>query len=226
MATTQIRVPVAGVELEGELALPAKASGLVVFAHGSGSSRHSPRNQYVAGALRQAGLGTLLFDLLTAEEEQAEAFTRHLRFNIELLAERLMAVTRWAMDQTATHDISVGFFGASTGAAAALVAAAELGESVAAVVSRGGRPDLAGDALKRVRASTLLIVGGEDRPVISLNEEAYDRLRCEKALRIVPGASHLFEEPGTLEIVANMATEWFSEHFAVGHPRPIDEQAR
>lgn len=219
MATTQIRIPVGRVELEGELVLPAKAPGLVLFAHGSGSSRHSPRNQYVAGALREAGLATLLFDLLTSEEEQAEALTRHLRFDIGLLAKRLSAVTRWALHQAISSDISVGFFGASTGAAAALVAAAELGESVAAVVSRGGRPDLAGDALERVRASTLLMVGGEDRPVISLNEEAYDRLRCEKALRIIPGASHLFEEPGTLEIVARMAADWFSEHFAVGHSR-------
>ena len=218
MATIQIRVPVSGVELQGELALPAKAPGLVLFAHGSGSSRRSPRNQYVAGVLRQAGLGTLLFDLLTPEEEEAEALTRHLRFNIGLLARRLVAVTRWAMDQATIADMSVGFFGASTGAAAALVVAAELGESVAAVVSRGGRPDLAGDALESVRAPTLLIVGGEDRVVIQLNQEAYSRLRREKALRIVPGASHLFEEPGALEIVAKMATEWFSEHFAVGHP--------
>jgi dienelactone hydrolase len=219
MAITQIRVPVSGVQLEGELALPAKAPGLVLFAHGSGSSRHSPRNQYVAGVLRQAGLGTLLFDLLTAEEERAEALTRHLRFNIDLLADRLVAVTRWTLDQATTRDVSIGLFGASTGAAAALVGAAELGESVAAVVSRGGRPDLAGDALERVRASTLLVVGGEDRSVIELNEEAYTRLHCEKALRIVPGASHLFEEPGTLEIVATMAAEWFSQHFAISHPR-------
>jgi pimeloyl-ACP methyl ester carboxylesterase len=226
MATTQIRVTVAGVELDGELALPAKAPGLVLFAHGSGSSRHSPRNQFVAGVLRQAGLGTLLFDLLTVQEEQAETPTRHLRFNIGLLAERLATVTRWALDQATTRDIPVGFFGASTGAAAALVAAARLGESVGAVVSRGGRPDLAGDALEQVRAPTLLIVGGEDRAVLPLNERAYERLNCEKALRIVPGASHLFEEPGTLEIVARMAAEWFSEHFAVGHSRSIREQSR
>jgi putative phosphoribosyl transferase len=219
MTITQIRVPVGGVQLEGELALPAKAPGLVLFAHGSGSSRHSPRNQYVAGVLRQAGLGTLLFDLLTAEEEQAEALTRHLRFNIVLLAERLVAVSRWALDQTPTRDISIGFFGASTGAAAALVAAAELGESAAAAVSRGGRPDLAGKALEHVRAPTLLVVGGEDKSVIQLNQEAYSRLNCKKALRIVPRASHLFEEPGTLETVARMATEWFSQQFAVTHSR-------
>lgn len=220
MATTQIRVPIGGVELEGELALPAKASGLVLFAHGSGSSRHSPRNQYVAGMLRNAGLGTLLFDLLTAEEERAEALTRHLGFNIDLLAERLVTVTRWTLDQATTRDISIGFFGASTGGAAALVAAAELGVSLAAVVSRGGRPDLAGNALERVRTPTLLVVGGEDKAVIQLNKDSYSRLHCEKALRIVPGASHLFEEPGTLEIVARMATEWFSEHFRLGHTRP------
>jgi dienelactone hydrolase len=221
MATSQIRVQVAGAELEGELALPAQAPGLVLFAHGSGSSRHSPRNQYVAGVLRQAGVGTLLFDLLTAEEERAEALTRHLRFNIELLADRLVGVTRWALNQAAMRDSSIGFFGASTGAAAALVAGAELGESAAAVVSRGGRPDLAGNALERVRAPTLLVVGGEDRSVIQLNEEAYSRLHCEKALRIVPGASHLFQEPGTLESVARMATEWFSEHFATFHSRTL-----
>jgi dienelactone hydrolase len=221
MATIQIQVPVRGVELEGELALPAKAPGLVLFAHGSGSSRHSPRNQYVAGILREAGLGTLLFDLLTAEEDRAEALTRHLRFNIDLLAERLVRVARWAMKQTTTRDISVGFFGASTGAAAALVAAAELGESAAAAVSRGGRPDLAGDVLERVRAPTLLIVGGDDQGVRELNEQACSRLRCEKALRIVPGASHLFEEPGTLEMVARMATEWFSTHFASFQSRAL-----
>jgi len=214
MAITQIRVPAGGVELEGEVALPAKAPGLVLFAHGSGSSRQSPRNQYVASVLRQAGLGTLLFDLLTAEEERAEALTAHLRFNIDLLADRLVAVTRWALDQATIRDAGIGYFGASTGAAAALVAAAEMGGSVAVVVSRGGRPDLAGNTLERVRAPTLLVVGGEDSSVIQLNEEAYSRLHCEKALRIIPGASHLFEEPGTLEIVARMVTEWFSEHFA------------
>jgi dienelactone hydrolase len=221
MAITQIRVPAGGVELEGEVALPAKAPGLVLFAHGSGSSRQSPRNQYVASVLRQAGLGTLLFDLLTAEEERAEALTAHLRFNIDLLADRLVAVTRWALDQATIRDAGIGYFGASTGAAAALVAAAEMGGSVAVVVSRGGRPDLAGNTLERVRAPTLLVVGGEDSSVIQLNEEAYSRLHCEKALRIIPGASHLFEEPGTLEIVARMVTEWFSEHFATFHSHTL-----
>ncbi len=193
--------------------VPPQAQGLVVFAHGSGSSRHSPRNQFVAGVLREAGLGTLLFDLLTPEEEQAEAMTRHLRFNIPLLVERLVGATRWVLDRGTIHDITVGFFGSSTGAAAALSAAATLGKNVSAVVSRGGRPDLAGAALQRVEAATLLLVGENDVPVIHLNEQAYAELHCEKALRIIPGASHLFEEPGTLEIVARMATAWFKDHF-------------
>src|SRR5215469_3420460 len=209
------------VKLEGELNLPPDASSLVLFAHGSGSSRQSPRNQFVARTLSRGGkTGTLLFDLLTAEEEQAEAYTRHLRFNIPLLAERLIAVTRWALDKVTTRDLNVGYFGSSTGAAAALVAAAELGSTIGAVVSRGGRPDLAGDSLARVTAPTLLIVGGNDKPVISLNEEAYYLLHCERALRIVPGASHLFEEPGTLEKVANMAAEWFD-----GHLHPLTQHA-
>jgi pimeloyl-ACP methyl ester carboxylesterase len=158
-------------------------------------------------------LGTLLFDLLTSREEEAEARTRHLSFNIPLLADRLVAATRWALDRLTGRDISVGYFGASTGAAAALVAAAELKQAIAAVVSRGGRPDLARDALERVTAPTLLIVGGDDRPVIPLNELAAQHLHCEKALRIVPGASHLFEEPGALDIVARLAAEWFARYF-------------
>jgi putative phosphoribosyl transferase len=214
MTSKEISIPLKGVRLSGELHLPAGTPSLVLFAHGSGSSRHSLRNQAVARALQERKLGTLLFDLLTAEEEQAEAYTRHLRFNIPLLAERLIAATRWVLDQT-TRDLNVGYFGSSTGAAAALMAAAELREVISAVVSRGGRPDLAGDALPGVTASTLFIVGGDDRPVIPLNEEAYSRLNCQKALRIVPGASHLFEEPGTLEIVARMAVEWFADHL---HP--------
>jgi len=205
-------IPLKGVTLGASVAIPRLASGLVIFAHGSGSSRHSPRNQYVARVLREAGLGTLLFDLLTAEEEQAEAYTRHLRFNIPFLANRLVGVTRWALGQMKSRELNIGYFGSSTGAAAALVAAAELSGVIVAVVSRGGRPDLAGDALEEVKAPTLLIVGGNDQEVIKLNEEAYRRLRCEKALRIVPGASHLFEEPGTLEIVAKTATEWFAQH--------------
>jgi pimeloyl-ACP methyl ester carboxylesterase len=213
MAGTGIIIPVEGARLSGELILPPQTWGLVLFAHGSGSSRHSPRNHYVAGVLRESGLGTLLFDLLTPEEEETEAATRHLRFDIALLAERLVAATRWALDRGPDRDINVGYFGSSTGAAAALVAAARIRETVRAVVSRGGRPDLAGAALEQVQAATLLVVGGHDEPVIPLNEEAYARLPGQKALRIVPGASHLFEEPGTLEIVARMASEWFVKHF-------------
>ena len=213
MPGVEITIPVSGVSLGGELNFPPEAVGLVLFAHGSGSSRHSPRNQYVAQILQDAGIGTLLFDLMTAAEEHAEAATRHLRFYIPFLAERLVQATHWALAQHATCGPGIGFFGSSTGAAAALVAAAQLGEVVRAVVSRGGRPDLACDSLERVSAPTLLVVGGDDTKVISLNEEAYGRLHCEKALRIVPGASHLFEEPGTLEIVAKMAAQWFAAHF-------------
>jgi putative phosphoribosyl transferase len=208
----EVTIPLSNATLGGTFAIPHGASGLVIFAHGSGSSRHSPRNQFVARALREAGLGTLLFDLLTAEEEQAEARTRHLRFDILFLAERLVAVTRWILEQTRSRSLNMGFFGSSTGAAAALVASVELSEVISAIVSRGGRPDLAADALEQVRAPTLLIVGGEDREVITLNEAAQSRLRCEKALRIVAGASHLFEEPGTLEQVAEIAAEWFIRH--------------
>jgi putative phosphoribosyl transferase len=212
MKRNEIEIPLKNVRLQGELTLPSNSLGLVFFAHGSGSSRHSPRNQFVAGALHRANVGTLLFDLLTAEEEQTEAHTGHLRFDIRMLAERLLGATRWAFDQVTTRDISAGYFGSSTGAAAALVAAAEMGEAISAVVSRGGRPDLAGDSLERVTAPTLLIVGGNDKSVIQLNEEAYARMHCEKALRIVPGASHLFEEAGTLEKVAQTASEWFADH--------------
>jgi len=214
MTAMEITIPLKAVALSGELSLRPNTLGLVLFAHGSGSSRHSPRNQYVARILRESGLGTLLFDLLTAEEEQTEAHTRHLRFNIALLAERLVGATRWALDQDATRGLNAGYFGASTGAAAALVAAAELGQTIRAVVSRGGRPDLAGDNLERVTAPTLLIVGGADSAVIPLNEKACSRLRCERALRIVAGASHLFEELGALEKVAKMAAEWFADRLA------------
>lgn len=195
--------------------MPDDPVGVVLFAHGSGSSRHSPRNQQVARVLRQAGVGTLLFDLLTAQEEHAEAQTRHLRFNIPFLAGRLLAATQWALEETAVRELSLGYFGSSTGAAAALSAAAQIGEGIAAVVSRGGRPDLAGAALERVLAPTLLIVGGEDNVVIDLNEQALEQLKCEKALKIIPGATHLFEEPGALEQVASIAADWFSHHF---HP--------
>jgi putative phosphoribosyl transferase len=216
MPNNEIFIPLKEVKLGGELNLPPDASSLVLFAHGSGSSRHSPRNQFVARTLRKEGrTGTLLFDLLTAEEETDETYTRHLRFNIPMLAERLVEVTRWVLDTVATRDLNIGYFGSSTGAAAALVAAAELPESIGAVVSRGGRPDLAGDSLGHVKAATLLIVGGDDKPVIPLNEEAYYLLHCERALRIVPNASHLFEEQGALERVASMAAEWFAGHL---HP--------
>jgi putative phosphoribosyl transferase len=217
----EIFIPLKEVKLRGELNLPPDASSLVLFAHGSGSGRHSPRNQSVARTLRREGkIGTFLFDLLTAEEEKTETYTRHLRFNIPFLAERLVEVTRWVLDNVAARDVNVGYFGSSTGAAAALVAAAELRCTVSAVVSRGGRPDLAGDALGHVKAATLLVVGSHDKPVISLNEEAYYLLHCERALRIVPGASHLFEEEGTLEKVASMAAEWFA-----GHLQPVTEHA-
>jgi putative phosphoribosyl transferase len=219
MAGEQITIPLRNLGLGGELYLPSDAQGLVVFAHGSGSSRFSPRNQFVARTLQEAGMGTLLFDLLTEDEEQAEARTRHLRFNIPLLAERLVEVTRWVLDEGTTRDLNTGFFGSSTGAAAGLVAAAQLSQMIRAVVSRGGRPDLAGDALEKVHAPTLLIVGGEDHTVIDLNEQAYERLTCEKALRIIPGATHLFEEAGALENVARMSAEWLANHLQPMAPR-------
>jgi pimeloyl-ACP methyl ester carboxylesterase len=196
--------------LHGDLSIPASAQGVVLFAHGSGSSRHSPRNQFVARTIREAGVGTLLFDLLTAEEEAVDARTAHLRFDIGLLAARLIDATYWLKGEL--DYLRVGYFGSSTGGGAALVAAAELGEIVSAVVSRGGRPDLAGEALPQVKSPTLLIVGGLDYPVIEMNEEALARLHCEKELKIVPGATHLFEEPGTLEQVADLAAEWFQRH--------------
>ena len=196
------------VELNGELKVPSEATGIVLFAHGSGSSRHSRRNQYVAEVIREAGVGTLLFDLLTKEEEAIDAYTGELRFNIAFLAKRLVDATNWITSQPTTQ-FRIGYFGASTGAAAALMAAVELRNVVAAVVSRGGRPDLARDALSKVKAPTLLIVGGNDDVVIELNENALAQLRCEKELKIVPGATHLFEEPGTLAQVAELASEWF-----------------
>jgi dienelactone hydrolase len=200
--------------LEGDLRLPDGARGLVLFAHGSGSSRHSPRNRSVAQALNDGGLATLLFDLLTRDEEAVDAATAtaHLRFDIDLLGQRLVAVTDWIAQQPAAQRLPLGYFGASTGAAAALVAAAQRPALVRAVVSRGGRPDLAGPALLRVRAATLLIVGGRDPVVIQLNREAYGELACEKEIVIVPGATHLFEEPGTLDEVARLAGEWFRRH--------------
>jgi putative phosphoribosyl transferase len=211
-----IAIPAGAVELAGTLAIPDRAGGAVVFAHGTGSGRHSPRNRYVAEVLQRAGLATLLVDLLTLDEEQEDLRTRHLRFDIGLLAERLGHATRALRKLPDTADLAVGSFGASTGAGAALVAAAERPDLVAAVVSRGGRPDLAGEALERVRAPTLLIVGSRDEPVLGMNREALERLRCEKELRIVEGATHLFEEPGTLEQVADLARDWFVAHLEPG----------
>jgi dienelactone hydrolase len=217
--TGEVRITSARLQLEGTLEIPDHARGLVLFAHGSGSSRHSPRNQRVAQTLQRAAVATLLFDLLTKEEERTEERTGHLRFNIELLASRLRIATEWVSRNERTAALRIGYFGASTGAAAALVAAADEGNAIGAVVSRGGRPDLAGDALPNVRAPTLLIVGGEDDAVIPLNETALAKLRCEKRLEIVPGASHLFEEPGTLDRVADLAAHWFSEHLSArGEP--------
>jgi dienelactone hydrolase len=216
----EVSIPAArDVVLDGNLSIPDGARAIVLFAHGAGSSRFSPRNQYVASMLLRAGLATLLMDLLTGEEEEAELFTRHLRFNIELLASRVVEVTQWLSRQPATQYLAVGYFGASTGAAAALVAAANQGDRVGAIVSRGGRPDLAGDALPRVRAPTLLIVGAADTVVLELNREAFERLQTEKKLEIIPGATHLFEEPGALERVAELATEWFLAHLPAREPR-------
>ena len=202
------------VALEGDLALPEGAIGVVLFAHGSGSSRHSPRNRQVARALQRFRLGTLLVDLLTPEEGEEERYTRHLRFDIDLLADRLIGAARWLSRNPLTGHLPIGCFGASTGAAAALVAAAREPGLVRAVVSRGGRPDLAGEELAAVRAPTLLIVGGNDKQVIEMNCEAFRRLRTAKELQIIPGATHLFEEPGALERVAQLAAEWFVRHFA------------
>jgi putative phosphoribosyl transferase len=207
-----VQVPVGRVTLEGNLSLPARAGGVVLFAHGSGSSRHSPRNRHVAKMLNDANLATLLVDLLTAEEEAVDSRTALLRFDIGLLTERLIGATDWLTEHPDTRHLRIGYFGASTGAAAALVAAAERPDVVGAVVSRGGRPDLAGPALARVRAPTLLIVGGYDLQVIQLNRAAFAQLRCEKQLVIVPGATHLFEEPGTLDEVARLAREWFEQY--------------
>ncbi|MHB1144780.1 MAG: dienelactone hydrolase family protein [Thiobacillus sp.] len=211
--STLVHIPAGGITVEGMLEIPDRAVGLVLFAHGSGSSRHSPRNNHVAGVLRAAGVGTLLMDLLTQEEDRD--YSR--RFDIGLLTQRLLEAARWVKLQPATRDLPLGFFGASTGAAAALDAAAALGADAKAVVSRGGRPDLASEqALLNVTAPTLLLVGGWDDGVIDLNQLAYDQLRCEKEMVIVPGATHLFEEPGTLEEVARQAADWFARHLPAG----------
>jgi dienelactone hydrolase len=212
-----VEVKAGRVTLEGNLAVPDGARGIVLFAHGSGSSRHSPRNRFVAQCLNDAGLATLLFDLLTSDEEAIDAYSAHYRFDIGLLAERLVGAAEWLTREEETADLAVGCFGASTGAAAALISAAERPTVVRAVVSRGGRPDLAGAALGRVQAATLLIVGGNDVPVIGMNQEAFDRLRTpRKELRIVPGATHLFEEPGALEEVARLASGWFTRYLVGG----------
>jgi len=209
-----MNIPPSG--LEGDLVVPAQSTGIVVFAHGSGSSRHSPRNRQVAEMLQQSGLGTLLLDLLTPEEGAADEHTAHLRFNIDLLATRLTEAVDWLSENPATARLRIGCFGASTGAAAALVAAARRPDNVRAVVSRGGRPDLAGPALALVDAPTLLIVGGRDHTVVGLNRQAFDQLRCDKDLRIVSGATHLFEEPGALDKVAELASDWFLTYLHAG----------
>jgi dienelactone hydrolase len=211
-----VSVPAGAGVLEGDLNLPDGARGIVLFAHGSGSSRHSPRNRHVARVLNDAKLATLLIDLLTPDEEAIDQFTGHLRFNIEFLTGRLTEAADWLASNPETRALRIGLFGASTGAAAALVTAAARPKAVGAVVSRGGRPDLAGAALFRVRASTLLIVGGNDEPVIELNRDAYAQLSAKKKLHIVPGATHLFEEPGALEEVARLARGWFAEHLDGG----------
>jgi len=221
-----VRVSAGRVTLEGNLSVPDGARGVVLFAHGSGSSRHSSRNRFVARELVAAGVGTLLIDLLTEAEERAEMHTRHLRFDIGLLAGRLVGATDWLAAEPRTADLSVGYFGASTGGGAALVAAAERPDRVAAVVSRGGRPDLAGDALLRVTTPTLLIVGGDDEPVIGMNEWALARLASPvKQLEIIPGATHLFEEPGALEEVARLAAAWFTRYLAP-HDKTTENRGR
>ncbi len=203
-----VQIPANGIELEGALVIPANANGVVLFAHGSGSSLHSPRNNFVAQVLHRAGMGTLLMDLLTTEEDSIY----ENRFDIDLLTWRLERATQWIMEQPRSTSLDIGYFGASTGAAAALQAAATFGSSIGAVVSRGGRPDLAMPALDRVQSPTLLIVGGLDEVVIDLNRQAYAKLKAEKHLAIVPGATHLFEEPGTLQEAARLAAEWFSRY--------------
>ena len=209
-----VRIPVHGAELVGDLSVPSAPIGLVLFAHGSGSGRRSPRNQYVASVLLEHRLATLMFDLLTPDETVIDERTRHLRFDIGFLAQRLAAATDWTATHAAVAHLPIGYFGASTGAAAALVAAASRAERVRAIVSRGGRPDLAMDVLDRVRAPTLLLVGSDDTTVIPLNQRAYRQLRAPKDLVLVPGATHLFEEPGTLEEVARLAASWFERHLA------------
>jgi putative phosphoribosyl transferase len=215
LSERSVQIPPSGVI--GDLTIPINAQGIIIFAHGSGSSRLSSRNRFVAGVLQEAKFATLLLDLLTGEEEEIDLQTRTLRFDIVLLANRLIQATNWLaedLSDLSVGGLQVGYFGASTGAAAALIAAAQLPESTRAVVCRGGRPDLAGGILRKVKAPTLLIVGGDDYSVLELNERALNELQCEKKLEIVPGATHLFEEPGTLEQVANLASNWFTHHLS------------
>ncbi len=214
-AERSITIPIGSISLEGNLVVPDRAGGVVLFAHGSGSGRHSPRNQYVAGVLQEGGIATLLIDLLTEGEEQVDLTTRHLRFDIPLLAERLVGAIDWLGAEPSTAGLPVGLFGASTGGGAALMASVARPERVRAVVSRGGRPDLADTALPEVVVPTLLIVGGLDDVVIALNQVAMEQMRGEAELKIVPGATHLFEEPGTLKQVAELARDWFIRHLAV-----------
>ena len=209
-----VHIAVNGVKLEGSLIIPSKACGVVLFAHGSGSSRHSPRNNFVAQSLQSAGIGTLLMDLLTQQEDAVY----ETRFDIDLLTWRLERATQWLMEQPQSKSLDIGYFGASTGAAAALNAAATLGTSIGAVVSRGGRPDLAMSALPQVQSPTLLIVGGLDDVVIELNRQAYEQLKAKKHLAVVPGATHLFEEPGALQEVARLAARWFTQNLRPNNP--------
>ena len=215
LATREVRLPAGDAWLYGDLALPASFSALILFAHGSGSGRHSARNRQVAQRLQQCGFATLLFDLLTAQEEQVDLQTREHRFDISVLTQRMQDATNWAASQPELRHARIGYFGASTGSAAALIAAARLGDRIGAVVSRGGRPDLAGSvALAAVTAPTLLLVGGADEGVIELNQQALRLMHCEKQMVLVPGATHLFEEPGALEQVSTLAAGWFSSHLS------------
>jgi putative phosphoribosyl transferase len=208
----RVSVTADSVSLKGNLVVPLGTQGIILFAHGSGSSRHSPRNRYVAEVLQKEGLATLLIDLLTSEEEAIDMQTRHLRFDIGLLTSRLVGATDWLLENPTTSHLRIGYFGASTGSAAALIAATERPEAIGAIVSRGGRPDLAGSALSRIRTPTLLIVGGNDFPVIALNEDALKYIPAEKRLEIIPRATHLFEELGALEQVASLASQWFKRY--------------
>lgn len=220
----QVSVTAGSVTLAGNLDIPQGAKGIVLFAHGSGSSRFSPRNQFVAQMLQKAGLATLLLDLLTPQEEAIDRQTKRLRFDIDRLAARLIGATHWLQESLSTRNLNIGYFGASTGSAAALVAASFCQDAVSAIVSRGGRIDLAGEALSRVKAPTLLIVGGDDTPVLQLNQKALVQLQMKKQLAVITGATHLFEEPGALEQVAQLASRWFNHYFTPVDPRSSSRQ--